>query len=415
MMVRKDIFDAWQAHVESTLKDSNGYVNYTSLSGQSKKVQWQGYITTPEGFKAAAKWAMENYSELTSGLLLSQFKSDGNLSIEVLSQFFAVPFEDSKGNWQYKLTQQGYADMLYYLNELYREGIISNANFTHGYDEIGSVVASGNAFATLVTPQDYQMHFVTAKESGKEYISMYLTNEKGDAPVLSDIRGYGFLFNMITTHCERPDIVIKLFDYLTSEEGQLLVAFGVEGETWEWNEEKSAIRYTTKYLNEKALGQTAKYGLMQFDLLLNYQFYDNVQPKVNHGKTESELYRTNLKRPLTIYSYDCNANAFIVDATDSKFSDYSTAVSRINSVIGTQLPKIIKAKTAGEAKTLYQQTVSILYERNLDLVIDMNKKAYQKAKTKLGISKGWPPYQSGYKNPLDRTKPNGDLSLYRTY
>lgn len=421
MMVRKDIFDAWQAHCQSTLADSEGYVNYTSLSGASKKVEWQGYITTPEGFKEAAKWALTNYKgtdkgDITTGLLLSQFSTSGCTSLSWLAQFFAIPFEDRSGNYQYQFTQESYKNMLLYLNDLYKEGIISDANFTQDYNAIGGVVASASAFATLVTPQDYQMHFVSAAEQGNPYISMYITNENGDAPVLSDIRGYGYLMNMITTNCARPDLVIKLFDYLTSDEGQLLVTLGVEGETWNYTDSsKTATQFTQTYLDEKAEGTTTKYGLMSFDVLLNYQFYDNMQPRTNNGKTEAELIRSNLKRPLTIYSYDCNVTSLIIDATDSKFNDYTTNLSRIESLLGKQLPKIIKGKTKDAAIEAYNKTVSTMNNYGLSLIIEMNSKAYNANKQKLNLTNGWPAYQAGYVSPLDRTQPNGDLTKYRSY
>ncbi len=422
MMVRKDLFDGWQQYVEENLKGSDGMVTYTSMSGASKKVEWQGYITTPEGFKAAAEWALQNYrgtgkGQITTGLQLSQFKLDGCTSLTWLAQFFAVPFEDEQGNYTYQFTQEGYEDMLYYLNDLYNAKIISDSNFTHTYDGVGSVIAGGKAFATLVTPQDYQMHFVTAADDGYEYVTMYITNEDGDAPVLSDIRGYGYLFNMISTDCKRPDLVIKLFDYLTSDEGQRLVTLGVEGVTWNWKDAgKTEIVFTDKYLQDKAAGTATQYGMMMFDLLINWQYYDNVQPRTNHGKTEQELLRTNLKRPLTIYSYDCNALNFVVDATDKRFTTYNSSLSKLNNLLGGQLPKIIKASDRSKAKTIYDQTVSAMYDsRNLALIIEMNAEAYAKAKEKLGITVAWPPRQQGYVNPLDRTQPNGDLSLYRGY
>ncbi len=426
MMVRKDLFDAWQRHVETDLKDTNGNVTYTGFDGTQKSVAWQGYITTPEGFKAACVWAMENYygtgnGGITTALQLGQFTNTGNASLEWLAEFFAVPFEDKEGNYLYRFTQEGYANALYYLNDLYTtkangNTLISNSNFTQGYDGVGSIIAGGKAFATLVTPQDYQMHFVTAKDSGYDYISMYITNEAGDAPVLQDIRGYGYLFNMITTNCKRPDLVIKLFDFLSSDEGQLLVSLGVEGETWHWkDEQKTEIAFTEKYLEDKANLTTAKYGLLTVDLLLNYQFYDNMQPKTNNGKTESELYRTNLKRPLTIYAYDYNACSFIVDATDTRFQNYNNALTRIDSLIAQQIPKILKASNRASAQKLYADTVKLLESRNLSLVVEMQQQAYRKTKEKLGITVAWPAYQQGYVSPLDRTAPNGDLSLYRTY
>ncbi|MBO4573487.1 MAG: hypothetical protein J5762_06995 [Clostridia bacterium] len=433
MMVRKDLFDSWQEHVSTDSRiDGDGMLHYTSLSGAAKTVEWQGYITTPEGFKEAAKWALANYKgtgngngKITTGLLLSQFKADGCTSLGWLSQFFAIPYEDESGNYQYAFTQESYKEMLMYLNDLYNEGIISKGNFTQNFDGIGGTIASGAAFATLVTPQDYQMHFLTAHDTvvnGKslEYVSMYITNENGDAPVLSDIRGYGYLMNMITTggplSKTRPDLIIKLFDYLTSPEGQLLVTLGVEGETWNYTDStKTATAFTETYLEEKAKLQTAKYGLMQFDVLINYQYYDNMQPRVNNGKTEGELYRTNLKRPLTIYSYDCNVSHFVIDATDSRYNDYDNALTRINNVLGRQVPKIIQAASRSEAESVYNTTIGYLNSYNLDIVLQMNAESYAKTKAKLGLTNGWPAYQEGYNMTPDRLHPNGDLSLYRSY
>ena len=427
MMVRKDIFDAFQRYVETNLKGTDGMVKYTSRStGLQKSVEWKGYITTPEGFKHACEWALQNYSgtgngQIVSGLQLSQFKSDGCTSLRWLSQMFAIPFEDKDGNYIYDFTSPEYAEMLYWLSELYNTKIgnyriISDSNFTAKYDNFGGEIASGKVFATLVTPQDYQMHFVTAKDSGYEYITMYITNEDGDAPILSDIRGYGYLFNMITTNCKRPDLVIKLFDYLTSDEGQKLVTLGEEGVTWNYADEtKQSIVYTEKYLAEKADGTYTKYGLMFWDLLLNYQYYDNVQPKTNHGKTVNEVFRTDLKRPLTIYAYDCNAANFVVDATDERFSDYNTNLTRINELIGRQLPKIIKSASKADAQKVYNDLVSLMNQRGLDLIISMNTEAYIRAKQKLGITYGWPGNRPDYVNNVDRNNPNGDLSLYRGY
>ena len=106
---------------------------------------------------------------------------------------------------------------------------------------------------------------------------------------------------------------------------------------------------------------------------------------------------------------------FVVDTTDSRYQTYNNALSKIENLIGTQLPKIIKAKNQEEAKSLYDKTVKSLNDRNLSLVIEMNSEAYAKCKEKLGITVAWPPYMDNYVNPLDRTKPNGDLSLYRGY
>lgn len=421
MMVREDLFNEWQAYCYANRTSEDGLVHYTSISGLEKTVEWQGYITTPEGFREAANYVLANHKgtkkgDISTGLLLSQFTNNGCTSLTWLAQFFAIPFEDAEGNLIYQFTEDAYRDMLLYLNDLYNDGIISKANFTYDYNGVGGVVASGGAFATLVTPQDYQMHFVTASESGLPYVSMYITNEFGDAPVLADIRGYGYLMNMITTSCEHPDKVIKLFDFLTSKEGQLLVTLGIEGVTWNYTDEtETEVVFTQTYLNEKAAGTSTKYGLMQFDVLINYQLYDNMQPRTNNGKTPQELLRTNLKRPLTIYAYDYNAMHFVVDTTDARYPEYAQSMAKIESLIGKQLPKIIQAANREKAIEVYNKTVETMVSYGLALVKEMNASAYQKTKAKLGITVAWPPYQDGYDVKPDRLNPNGDTSYYRSY
>lgn len=423
MMVRKDLFDLWQAHAE-TLADGDGMITYKSrTTGQDKKVEWQGYITTMEGFQAACNWINTNYKkQIDACLQLATFPTDNTcISLKWLSQLFAIPFENEDGTYSYQFTTEAYEQMLYYLNDLYQDGIISDGNFTQSSDKIGSVIAGGRAFATLVTPQDYQIHFQTASEGGKDYVPLYLTNENGDAPIMEDVRGYGFLYSMITTKCQRPDLVMKLFDFLVSDEGQRLITLGEEGTTWNWaDDKKTDTVFTEQYLADKAKLEETKYGLMVMDLLINYQYYDNIQPKTNNGKTKGELYRTNLKRPLTMYSYDFNANHFVVDATDKRFNRYSTALTHTNNLLASQIPKIIKAGDKAAAKKLYDETVTTLNNKtnNLSLIIEMNSEAYIAAKIKLGMTatdNAWPAYKAGYNVTVDRTMPNGDISYIRGY
>lgn len=424
MMVREDIFNAWQTYIQ-TEANANGKIEYVGfIDGLDKEVEWQGYITTPEGFLEAAAWALENYPELTTGLQLNVFGSDGNTSLEWLSQFFAIPYEDEEGNYLYKFEEEGYKDMLLWLNQAYNtkvnvgnvtKRVISDQNFSANTDGVGRVISNATAFATLVTPQSYQYNFNTAREStGHKYISMYITNFNGDAPILQDVRGYGYLYNMVSTSCKRPDIAIKLIDFLTSEEGQRLVFMGMENDTWQY--EGNNIVYTKKYLDACANETTGDFGFKRFDMLVNYQYYDNIRPKTNHGLTESELYMSNLKRPLSMFAYDYNAAMFSIDSTLPNYADYSNNQTRVKATIVQQLPAIIKATNMATSERIYNQTVTVINKRGLDLIKQMNNDAYKKAKETLGLTGPvWPAYQDGFVNNVDRTKPNGDTSYYRAY
>ena len=236
MMVRKDMFDDWQAYVENTLDtDGDGYVTYTNsktgfggvrpqrgLYHDARRVQ--GGVRLGDGEQEHVRHRHGGCSSRSS-LRTAAPRSRGCRSSS-----------PSRGRTRrqasssYDFTNEEYLEVLLYVNELYNAGVISQGNFSQNYDGVGSVIAGGRAFASAVTPQDYQIHYNTAREAGYEYVSLYITDYEGNAPILGDIRGYGYMFNMITTSCERPDLVIKLFDYLTSEEGQRLICFGPEGD-----------------------------------------------------------------------------------------------------------------------------------------------------------------------------------------
>lgn len=86
------------------------------------------------------------------------------------------------------------------------------------------------------------------------------------------------MLSFITKSCDRPDKVIKLFDYLTSEEGQLLINFGVEGDTFTWDEDKEHVVWTES-TSKTMKRNTTQYGFGMCNVLLNQSFYDKVKPE----------------------------------------------------------------------------------------------------------------------------------------
>lgn len=164
---------------------------------------------------------------LFTGLLLDQFTSTGNVSTIYLSQYFSAPYEDAEGNYQDVMETPQYAEMLAWLNTLYREGFILQSNLTATTDSIGGTISRGEAFVTTVAPQNYYYSYINAYNDGVEYVPLVLTNEAGEAPILQDLTGNGFLFTMMPKTGQHVESVIKLLDYLYSEEGQRLCIQGM--------------------------------------------------------------------------------------------------------------------------------------------------------------------------------------------
>lgn len=367
-------------------------------------------MTTKESFLKGVKYITDKYRDAI-GVQLDPFTSTGNLSAIWLSQYFAVPFEKEDGSYNYQILDEGYREVISFLNTLSVEGFINEANLTANTAAVKTNIARGNVFVSMATPQNYNNAFASLHENGIDYIPLVLRNDAGDAPVLQDLRGKGYMFSLITKDCDRPDKVIKLFDYMTSEEGQLLINFGVEGLTFEWDENHERVVWTEKYVNDYKNNNLTQYGFGYCNVLLNQSFYDKVAPVGKECRTESSMYIEDLKAPLKPYSYDYTPSFLLPDTTDESYFDYIEMSDRINQLWGRYLPQMISAKSNEEALRIYRETLTALQNNGLDFVLRFMSDGYERSKEACGTEMGWPAYGNGYAAPV--TGANGDFAYYR--
>ncbi len=368
-------------------------------------------MTTPQGFIDGCLYIKNKYSD-SIPFQLDAFTNEGNKSITWLAQYFATPFETEEGEYQDLRTDDHYIQMLRFLNECNKAGIIRSSNFSDTYSQLKTNISRGKVFVSAGTPQDYQVAFQNCYNSGINYIPLVLRNYDGDAPVLQDISGQGYLFSMISTNCKRPDIVIKLFDYLHSEEGQRLVSFGIEGETWEWTDEtKTEIKWTDRYisgalnLNEEDAAWLQGYGLNAMTLMMNMSYIFKYRP--NEGRKEEVVYIDNQKRPLTPYSYDFRPSFLKHDTADDNYFSISTKAKKIDIKWAQALIDIIQAD---DYLSEYQSSIDYANRQGLDEVVEFYKKSYKDTLAVLGLERGYPTHQEGYVEPV--TGPNGDFSYW---
>lgn len=368
-------------------------------------------MTSPESFIAGCNYIKSKYSN-SIPVQLDVFDSEGNDSVKWLSQYFATPFEDEQGNYVYNMTHEKYYETLSFLNECYNNKLIMDENFSMNASQIRTKIASGNVFVSMVTPQDYQQGFIASYNSDIKYVPLILRNYEGDDPILQDIRGMGYLYTMVTTNAKRPDKIIKLLDFLYSEEGQRLVAFGLEGETWNWVDDKhTEIKWTDTYLNSVNNDDTGKYGLYQMTLMMNLAYINKIKPL--NGRKDVDIYIDNLKKPISPYSYDYTASFLKDDTSDKSYNEVS-----VNETKGVQrwsssyLAKVLRSSNKEQAKQYYDQGISYMKKNcMLEKVIEFNSQSYKRAKEALKLTYAWPKNMENYVSP--KTGPNGDFSYWK--
>lgn len=410
-LVRKDLYDWYvNKYPETDVMSKDGF--YAMVKTVVETFSYSG-TNKPEPVDGIERVRNMN------GILLDPFTSEGNKSVEWLSQYFAAPFEDEAGNYIDTRTTEQYKEALKFLNKAYNDGLISQSNLDYNASEVGGRIANGAAFCTMVTAQDYASSFVAAYDEGAgfEYIPIIFTNAAGDDPILQDLTGYGYLFNMITTNAERPDIIIKLFDFLWSEEGQMLCKFGIEGETYRYTDEaRTEIEYTEEYKEMKSDGTLwDTYGIERLWLFDKTGFTTPLRP--DNAYTKELLYTENLKRPLIPISYMYNASMPPLDVEDSKYNSVVNEAYSVDMVWAENLTAIIGAEESEFESTL-SGVLSDMRTRGMDRVTEFYRPAYRSFLEKLGYDSGWPAYRADWTSKIRnedgsyKISPNGDKSQY---
>lgn len=140
---------------------------------------------------------------------------------------------DENYNASYKFTSQKEREYFQWLNRMYNEGILDPEFATQTHEDYIAKISSGRVLSLLDTDWDYSDGEKVLKSDnkyGKTYAGIPLTMN-ADTKCASLMyqgltTGYGI---GITTACKDPVAAIKFIDYICSDEGQVLVQWGVEG------------------------------------------------------------------------------------------------------------------------------------------------------------------------------------------
>lgn len=153
---------------------------------------------------------------------------------------------DEDHNATYKFTSEKIREYFKWLNKLYNEGLLDPEFATQTHDDYIAKISSGRVVALFDTLWDYQDGEKILKQDGKlgkTYCGLPFAASK-DIKVptlmyqgLATGQGVG-----ITTACENPEAAIKFLDYICSDEGQVLVNWGIEGTNYKIDDEGHRYR-----------------------------------------------------------------------------------------------------------------------------------------------------------------------------
>ena len=143
----------------------------------------------------------------------------------------------------YAAFQDGYKDAVEYLNKLYTEGLISPDYQTHTSEQGMAAVASGEAFLIPQIWNGYPAQWSTEYPDQEWVLVPVLSNDEVSNPPFiyhptsDDIEASSGYFTVISNKSEVKDELMQIYDLYYTEEFMMTKAWGIEGVTYEYDEE----------------------------------------------------------------------------------------------------------------------------------------------------------------------------------
>ncbi len=273
-------------------------------------------------------------------------------------------------------------------NKWYREGLISETNFSDTRDQLVEKQAAGR-FGLMY--YDFSLDDVThfrqiLKETHPDDDYVVLVDPafppaKGVSPdkIYGEYKptssGDGINF---TKNAEDPQRIFDMCTYLMSKEGAILQMYGPKGSLL-WDETDAdgnpILKKSEGLLTEDEKNQL---GLWFWMIPGHADSVDETKFAVNAALPEEERsfvvsYQADYFTPLNFLTDEF----FGLRDTISPTEDLGIKRQACESQIGAQLPKIIMASTEEEATKLYDELVDFLKKNDMDKIVEKYNEKYQ--------------------------------------
>ena len=333
-------------------------------------------MTTVEGFLDACRKVKEMYPDIipVQASRNSSNDSDGNPRIIGKAlQYFDLQggyyLDESDGVYKKYWNNPNYVELLKFVNTLYNEGLMDPAELTDSGEQLQAKLFSGKIFCNLNNDADntdwFNNEFVAAGIDDEWTFVEQMSINTEEGYTYDNINGgvgdhYIVVFN--TPNAKRS---MMFLDYLMQDEQQIEILMGIQGQTWDYNEDGVAKFYD----NIQALPDAEKktsYGIGLW-YFLRQELYNNILKKYSG----SEAQTANIEFMSQYYK----DYSFITGAKVENYASDSEEIkifTNIKEYYEVQIRKIIMA-APDQVEPMYQEMMTKIYDlgqAKLDTYID---------------------------------------------
>ncbi len=269
---------------------------------------------------------------------------------------------------------EGYEDYLLFLNQLYREGLVSPDFALHNDEDLWAEVTSGKAggytgnYDHPIRVSPGILSSLQAYEPGAKLTPLDCFESVTDASkYYHPVYAAAGLLNFIPVYSQHPEAAIMYLDWLCQYDTIYFLQNGLEGITSDLNEDGIPV-----VKDVDADHHDMVYNSMQnidYTLLVNGQWLDTEEKTMKSQALSYQGYADLFEEEYTVGNRDAILAGFHFDVPLENNSKYSTTLASYEQEI---LVKCTMAATAEECSALYKDM--------LQQYMDMGGKAVQDEK-----------------------------------
>lgn len=196
-------------------------------------------------------FTQEEFIELLRGFQEKHPEIDGKASLPFslcMNLNYSTPlrgmygmkyYYEKNGNFYHLARDPKYLKLILFMNQLYREGLLDKEWVVNRRALFSEKIADDRIFSTACAYWDLDEDRASIQGKGDEDSNYYPykvlgTGVAADETTYNARNTLGWDAIAVTDNCKNMDAVLKVIDFLASEDGQYLMLWGIEGEDWSY-------------------------------------------------------------------------------------------------------------------------------------------------------------------------------------
>lgn len=282
-----------------------------------------------------------------------------------IAQLFGMALEDEKGDWVEVRKHKKYKEAILFINRMYREGLIPEDAWTATADTVDSKLNNGAVFSLFDKSSCGNLVELSRVKKDASFVAVDPPkSDDGAKPAITAVSTSGWTWLAIPKTTKIPDRVIRFLYYMTTDEGQLLNYYGVEGVTYEFDE-NGRVKYTKEaeklILNDRNSAAN-KYGFGYFSWMFNWSTYQRFNPILNTPNAIADRQINDYYRD---YVYDARCAELVEPESGS---DLLALQTKIDTYWNQEEAKMMRASSEKEAEKLYDAAIKKIEKMGLDKI-----------------------------------------------